>query len=573
MTFDSLTMAAVAAELEQTILSGRVQRVVQTSPLSIGLQIYARRQRYHLVVSAHAQHARVHLTEAKPTADPEAKSPFLLHLRRRLRGARLEQAEVPSLERILRMHFFHPKLPAAEQHNTLIAEIMGRRSNLILVDQEQLVLDCIKRVTPQMSPARPMLPRQRYRPPPQQDKADPRSEDPRAIVQGLAGLGPETPLWQTLVNLYRGVSPLLAREIVFRACGRTDAQLSDLCTPERLAEEMTVLWSLPASDGWEPCLILLKGRPIHYSPYTLTHTTEGEIQRVSSISQALDRFYASHEPLFGHQQTRQVLLEAIDGQRERLRKRLQAVEKELARAGDAEGLRRKGEWLLAYQSQVSPGQDLLSVEGIEIPLDPHLSAVENAQVYFVAYKKAKKAARTLPKRAQETRQALAWLDELSTLVLLSESHDELTSLAAELAEAGIHPPRLRLPHRTASLPPRTFRSGDGFTILVGRNARQNEQISLRRARPNDLWFHARGRPGAHVVLVTENRAVPPETLAEAASLAAYYSQGRNETRVAVDYTECRHLRRITSTRPGHLRYDHERTLHVAPTSLAREANG
>jgi predicted ribosome quality control (RQC) complex YloA/Tae2 family protein len=567
MSFDALTMAAIAAELEQTVLGGRVQRVVQTSRLSIGLEIYAGRQRHQLLASAHPLHARVHLSEVKPTRDPKARSPFLLHVRRRLRGARLKGIDVPALERILFLRFEHPKLPADEQENTFVIEIMGRRSNLILVDQETLVLDCIKRVTPQMSAARPMLPHQRYGLPPEQIKADPRGFDPQALARELAGLQPDTRLWQALVNLFRGVSPLLAREVVYRACGHSDVRVGEACAADRLTGELDGLWSLAVSGRWQPCLLLVEGRPVSYAPYPLTHTAEGEAPPVATISQTLDRFYASYEPLSGHRQTRQILLEAIGRQQERLRKRLSAVEDELARAGRAEELRRKGEWLLAYQNQVSPGQSLLSVEGMEITLDPKLTPVENAQAHFAAYKKAKQAGRTLPQRAEETRQGLAWLEEMAALVHLAETYDEIAFLGAELEEAGVHPVHPRVPRRRTSLPPRTFRSSDGFVILVGRNAHQNEQISLRRANRHDLWFHARDRPGAHVVVKTEGRPVPQKTLEEAASLAAHFSQGRDETRVTVNYTECRHLRRIGSTRPGLVRYDRERTLNVVPSPL------
>jgi predicted ribosome quality control (RQC) complex YloA/Tae2 family protein len=297
---------------------------------------------------------------------------------------------------------------------------------------------------------------------------------------------------------------------------------------------------------------------------------EGEAHPVATISQTLDRFDASHEPLSGHRQTRQILLEAIGRQQERLRKRLHAVEDELARADRAEELRRKGEWLLAYQNQVSPGQSLLSVEGMEITLDPKLTPVENAQAHFAAYKKAKQAGRILPQRVEETRQGLAWLEEMAALVHLAETYDEIAFLGAELEEAGVHPAHPRVPRRKASLPPRTFRSSDGFVILVGRNAHQNEQISLRRANRHDLWFHTRDRPGAHVVVRTDGRPVPKKTLEEAASLAAHFSQGRDETRVTVVYTECRHLRRITSARPGLVRYDREQTLNVAPSRLPQK---
>lgn len=564
MIFDALTMAAVAAELRQALLGGRVQRIVQTAPLSFGWEIYAQRQRYYLLTSAHPSRARVHLTSDKPTRDPQASSPLLLHLRRRVRGAILEEVQAPPLERILFLHFVQPRLPLQEQRNTLVVEVMGRHSNLILLDQQEVVLDCVKRVTPQMSSVRPMLPHHSYQPPPRPVKADPRRTNGDGVARALAGLDHDLPVWQALVHVYLGVSPQLAREIVHRACGQAGLLLSDPCPSERLAEELADFWVRPEEDRWEPCMILLEGQPVGAAPYRITHRLDAEIERVPTIGQALDQAYSAQQSLSRHEQSRQLLLRAVEQRRDRLNRRLAALNRELAQAGQVEELRQKGEWVLACQAQLAPGESLLQVEGLQIELDPQLGAVENAQAYFASYRKAKQAGLTLPHKIAETGRDLDWLDEMTTLLLLAESYDELASLATELEQAAIRLSSSRVPRRKAALLPRTFRSTDGLVMLVGRNARQNEELSLRRARPHDLWFHARGRPGAHVIVQTEGRPVPQTTLREAASLAAYYSQGRGEHGVAVDYTECRYVRSISTGRPGLVRYSREQTLHVAP---------
>ena len=564
--FDALMMAAVAAELNATILQGRVQRVVQSGPLVIGLEIYAQHHRYHLLASAHPQHARVHLSQEKPTRDPQPQSPLLLHLRRRIRGAALVEITAPPLERILALRFFHPGLPPDEQENTLLVEVMGRHSNLILLNGQRVVLDSIKRVTPQMSPHRPIQPHQDYLPPPPQAKADPRYVSPEALERALAGL--DGPLWQALVHLYRGVSPLLAREIAFRAGGppeRPAAAPGDLA---RLAEELAACWSGPAADSWQPCLALHDGRAAACAPYRLTHRPDWEVRDCDSASQAVESYLAALEPATGHQQLRRILLEAIHVLRERLEKRLRALRGELERAGRSEELRQKGEWLLAYQYQVVPGATALQVEGLEIELDPQRTPLENAQEYFAAYRKAVQADRFLPQRIAETEQERDWLAELTALVHSAETYDELITLGAEAQEAGVVVPRRAAVKRRVKMPPRTYPLSDGTVILVGRSARQNDELTFRLARPHDLWLHARGRPGAHVVIVTKGRPVSPEALKQAAALAAYYSQGRKEKRVAVDCTECRHVRRIDAARPGLVRYEGERTVVAVPARPA-----
>lgn len=561
--FDALMMAAIAAELNATILHGRVQRVVQSGPLVIGLEVYTQHRRHHLLASAHAQHARVHLSQEKPTRDPQSQSPLLLHLRRRVRGALLEEITTPPLERILFLRFYHPNLPAEEQENTLVVEVMGRHSNILLVDGQQLILDSIKRVTPQMSTARPVLPHQVYMVPPAQAKMNPLHLSPDSLRHALAGL--DGPLWQALVHLYRGISPQLAREIVFRAGGDIERPATDPGDLARLAEELTAFWSRPTTGDWEPSWALQDDRAVGCAPYHLTHGPTWQVHTLDSASQAVEAFFAAREPATGHQQLRRILLDAIRGQRERLEKRQAALRNEMNRADQAQELRQKGEWLLSYQHQIVPGQTVLHIEELEIDLNPKRTPVENAQEYFAAYRKAIQANRLLPQRVEETEQEHDWLVELAALVHSAETYDELSILGTELQEAGILVPQRAARFRKAKLPPRTYRTAEGFTILVGRNARQNDEITFRRARPDDLWLHVRGQPGAHVVIVTEGRPLPDETLKMAAALAAYYSQARREKRVAVDYTERRNVRRLNVQHPGLVRYNRERTVMATPS--------
>lgn len=570
MFYDALTAHAVAAELEATIQGGRVQHVVQSGPLTVGLEIYAQHRRRYLVASAHPEYARIHLVQARPTRDPEAQSPFLLHLRKRLVGAYLEKVTPWPLERVIALRFHHPALPPEEQVNDLIVEVMGRQSNLILVDGEQRIVDAIKRVTPRMSSARPVLPQMPYRPPPPQLKLDPRTVTAPTLQGALGGLRPDLPLWRALVHLFRGISPLLARETCHRAGMAHDSPIAALAQPEALAAALRAAWEPAESGDWEPCLALEpeggpgSGRPVAYAPYRLSHRSDWRIEPVPSISEALERYYALHEPVADHEPSRQLLVEAIARQQERLRSRVEALRREQAREADAGHLLQMGQLLLAYQQLVTPGQEVLRVEGLEIPLDPHRSPVQNAQAYFHAYRKARQAGERTAALIQETELELDWLAQMATLVREAESFDELALLSNELAEAGIVPQSQMPGRRKSALPPRSFLTDDGFRVLVGRNARQNEELCFRRARPHDLWFHARNRPGAHVILLAEGREPSQEAIEFAAGLAAYYSDGRNEAAVEVDITECRHLRRLAARHPGLVRYSHERTLRVRP---------
>ncbi|MGC8873383.1 MAG: Rqc2 family fibronectin-binding protein [Chloroflexia bacterium] len=571
MFYDALTAHAVVAELRRTIRGGRVQHVVQSGPLTLGLEIYAGHRRHYLVASAHPENARLHLVQAKPSRDPRAQSPLLLHLRKRLVGAYLEEVTAWPLERVIEMTFRHPGLPPEEQVNHLIVEVMGRQSNILLVDADQCIVDAIKRVTPRMSPARPVLPRTPYRPPPPQLKLDPRTVTAPTLEGALSGVRTDLPLWQALVHLFRGVSPLLAREVCHRAGLGDDLPISEFRGTEELAAALRDAWQPTATGEWEPCLALaLKEagpggpRPLAYAPYRLSHRSDWLVEPRESISEALEQYYAWEEPVADHAPSRRLLLEAIARQQEKLQNRLEALRREQAREAEAERLLQMGQLILAYQRQVNPGQETLRVEGLEIPLDPHRTLVENAQAYFHAYRKARQAGERTRALIQEAELEMDWLAQMGALVREAETFDELALLSGEIAEAGLLPQDQIGGRRKTALPPRAFLTEDGFRVLVGRNARQNEELTFRRARPHDLWLHARTRPGAHVLLLTEGRTPSPQAIEFAAGLAAYYSDGRNEAAVEVDVTECRYVRRLTSRHPGLVRYTHERTLRVRP---------
>jgi len=563
MYFDALTMSCIAGELRRTILNGRVQKVLLPDRLSLGLEIYARHQRHYLLASAHAERGRLLLSSARLRRGVDRETGLLLLLRKYARGAIISDIQQPPFERVLRLVLDHPHWGCSE----LFIEIMGRHSNIILVDASNRVLDAVKRVGPHLSPSRPILPGQPYTPPPPQAKLPPSDLTEYRLRQILAGAEAKTQLWQALVKGLRGMSPLLAREVAFRALGHPRDTVGQV---ERLTPILAAIHELlaPLDDGhWQPSVVLEGDRPVVYAPYPLTH--RGEPQPVPSMSAALERYTTALAAVDPYAAAKRPIQEAIMRARLRLERRQEALKRSMAEAAEAEKWRKWGEWVLTYAHTVSPRQTELAVENgdgklLLIPLNPAKSAVANAQAFFARYRKAQRAIKDGPARLEQVALALADLEQLETDLQLAASRPEIDQVRAVLIETGyLRAKRGRKP-KAAPSKPLSLTTPEGFTILIGRNSRQNDDVTFRRATSSDWWFHAQGAPGAHVVVRSGGRELPPDTIRRAAELAAHFSRLRDESSVAVDYCQRRHVRRIRGAAPGLVTYTHEKVTRVVP---------
>lgn len=609
MYFDALTLAAVAAELRATILHGRIQRVLLPSPVSVGLEVYAQHQRYQVLASAHSHFARIHLVQDKPSRGVEQATPLLLLLRKYTLGGRIVAIEQPPLERMLVISIvkearernssahlpdlfpervattsamqevrqdavLDPSAPDALLADDdpdqvlrceLIIEPMDRRSNIILVDENNVILESVKRVPARMS-RRVILPRQPYEVPPRQNKRDPRT----ATGQGLQALQAPgvTDLARTLVQAYQGVSPQVAREIIYRVLGQTQADLSAALPWDDLAASMRDLYQA----AWEPTLVPGDAPPVAYAPYRLTHIS-GAIPQ-PGMSVALETFYAAREGLTAHQQRRTAVQQQLDVVRERLQHQLAQITTELAHLADVERLRWEGEMILAFLHTLTPGQTTLEVEGQTIALAPHSTPLECAQARFREYSRARTGRETLHERQQATQAQLDGLEQLSALLDVADEREQIEQIALEAEEQGYiagsqaeqaGAKRRRIARRK----PLHLRSSDGLDLFIGRSAGQNAEVTFQIGRPDDLWLHVRAIPGAHVIIRSGGGEVPERTLHEAAALAAYFSRARAEQAVDVDMSRRSKVRKIAGAPPGLVTYRAERTLRVVPLAPER----
>jgi predicted ribosome quality control (RQC) complex YloA/Tae2 family protein len=569
MHVDYLTLACLRDRLDG-LLGARVQRVLLVDDLSVGFEVYAG-QRFQLLISAHPQHSRMLLVPHKLRRGVETATPLLQLLRKWVRNARLVDVTQPAWERILELHF-HGQAGRC----CLVAELIGRYSNLILTGPDGGVLDAAKRIGPDMNRYRVTLPGQPYQPPPV-----PATRHPSVKVSVaewatmMAAAPPDQRLHHLLTSRLLGVSPTLAREIAARATGSTlglsrgDPEATvRAARPDAVATTIDELFApVEGEDGyapWSPHVALDEsGSVIAFAPYEL-HQFE-RIEPAVDISDAMWRYF--QQKLLGdpYATARYQVQVLIDKTRSRVERALEQLQAQVTDDAEIDSLREAGELLLTYQGQVTRGTSEVTVPDHAgnprtIPLDPTLKPVENAQAYFRRYRKAARAAEEVSSRVAALAPDLAYLSQLVADLALAESRPEIDAVHGALVEAGWAPKPRQSTRRQVGGPHRL--ELDEFTVHVGRNARQNEEVTFKRAAPDDLWLHVRGQPGAHVIIKTGGRTVPEDVIRRAAALAARHSPARGEARVSVDVVERRFVRRLRGGRPGLVTYRNERTIWV-----------
>lgn len=594
--YDALSIAASADEMNETLVNGRIQQVLQVDDLTIAFEIYALRQRRWLTISAHPSHARLLLSSRRAGGDSERVSPLLLLLRKYARGGRIVAVSQPRYERILQVSIAKPLdtdnsgtddnetgRPVFLTHTELYIELMGRRSNIILTDDNGRILDAIKRVSADMSRVRPIRPGGRYVPPPPQSKSDPLAAAPAELLVSASESAESLERW--LVATLVAVSPQLAREIAVRAGVDPSAPAASLDArqAEALSSAIGDVFSPLVTGTWSPTVYVLDDGSAVFSPVPLHSVAnlEGVASRAcGTISEAAEVAWESRTdkssggiPASRHAARRQRLLDEVNAARERISHRISSLQEQEERAAAAEKLRMMGEAIYANISDIGPRETVLTTpDGLTIDLDPALSASENAQEYFERYRKARSAEEHLPALIDLARSEMAYVEQLRLMVEQAETYDDIETVRLEwIAFAdetpGVTraaPPKGARPAQSARRP-RSYQLPGGHTLFVGRTGRQNDTVTFDIANPGDLWFHARDMPGAHVILRASGD-VDDNAVETAASLAAWYSGGRHSTSVPVDVTERRHVRKIKGAGPGMVTYRNERTLSVRPRS-------
>lgn len=569
MALDAISLQAVVVELQE-LVGLRVDKVQQPARDQIVLLLRSRR----LLLNAGAGAPRLQLT-AFPRENPAEPPMFCMLLRKHLAGARIAAITQPPLERLVRIELDASDELGRAGRRTLVLEAMGRRSNLILLDEEGRIIDSLRRVDADLSAARQVLPGLFYQPPASTGRLPFLDETEEGFWEKFQHAPEEQKLDAFLLDCYFGISPLMARELAFQAAGDVDARVFELTAPDLLWNALEDLSQRVRENRFSPVCLLRDGKPMDFACVPVRqYGGVVETAVYESMSGLLDAFYDAKERQERTRQRGADLLKAASSSRDRLRRKLAAQEKEYAETQSRDRFRIYGDLITANLYRMERGAARLTCENYyqdgaltEIPLDPLLSPQQNAAKYYKRYTKLKTAEKYLRQQMDLARHDLDYLESVLAEIANAETEQDFLDIREELREAGFLKKQSRKQNKKEARKksrPREFRTSGGFRVLVGRSNRQNDQLTLRDAERQDLWFHTQKIHGSHVILCTGGKTPDDESLQEAAVLAAWFSQARDSSGVPVDYTPVRNVRKPSGSRPGMVVYNTCRTLFVTP---------
>ncbi len=570
MAFDGAYLYTIRQELEP-LVTARVDKIHQPSRDEILLYMRGRDGASRILISTAGDSARIHLTQI-PVENPAAPPMFCMLLRKHLGGGKLMAVRQDGLERILFLDFECTNELGDRVLLTLACEVMGRYSNLILIGEDGKVIDSLKR-NADVTRERVLLPGFAYEMPHRSHRLNFLEAEDDTILSALL-LAPDASLDKALVGVFEGVSPLLAREWTYyvsrdavRSRELTQNQKERLLfiihdTARRLRERDCRFHILQTPEGALKDFFFL--RPQQYGALMV-------VREMPSGSAALDEFYAQRDLRARMKQRANDLFRLIMTRMERITRKLSNQRQELMETDKMEQNKLWGDLLSANLYRLQKGDAAASLENfydetcpvVTIPLQVNLTPAQNAQRYYTLYRKAATAKEKLAEQIAQGEAELAYLESVFDVLSRAESESDLLMLREELREQGYVRSRTKQ-KPPKQQPPMLYESSDGFPILVGRNNRQNDQLTLKTASKNDIWLHTQNIPGSHVILVTDG-AEPSETaIREAAVLAAYHSKARDSAQVPVDFTKVRFVRKPGGAKPGMVIFTNQQTLYIKP---------
>ena len=581
MPFDAIFLSAGADELRAQTLTCRVDKVQQPERDTVILHLRAPGMSARLLLSASTNHPRAHLS-TRSFENPAQPPMFCMLLRKHLVGGRLSAITQPPMERLLDFSFDCTDELGESVQKHLILELMGRNSNLILTDGTGRVLDCLRRVDFEMSAERQLLPGLYYRLPPTQGKRSPFETDTDTLAQLLCAQTGQKQFDAWLLDTFGGISPLLCRELAFRIFGDVDTDIAALSqdAKRQAAVSLHEQFSALADGKKAPVLLVKQDRPWDFTCIPIAQYggfVRCELQQ--GFSQLLDSFYGERDHAERLRQKTQAVRKLLTNLCNRTARKLALQKKELAGTYDRERLRRLGDIVTANLHAIARGQSRLravdfydpDMQEIDIPLNPALSPQQNAAKFYKDYQKAKTAERVLTGQIARGETELDYLESVLEALSRAESERDIQQIRAELADGGYlreqtQKKRMKLPPAK----PMQFRSTEGYTILAGRNNQQNDMLTTKLAEKGDIWLHAQKIHDSHVIIVCAGRTPSDETVTEAMTLAAYYSQSREGQNVPVDYTRVKNVKKPNGAKPGMVIYDRYATGYVTPDAALVE---
>ena len=576
MPLDALCLSGVVAELKPILTGAKIDKVHQPGRDEMILALRLGRGNGRLLLSASPNHPRLQMTELS-RENPDAPPMFCMLLRKHLMGGRILSVEQPHLERIVELRLEVLDELGDRKERRLILEAMGRRANLVLVDDQGRIVDCLRRVDGDMSAQRQLLPGLFYRLPPAMEKADPTALDGGEWLRRVEQAPGESRVDHWMLDTFGGWSPLVCREIAFRAGGRVDVTFDEL-GPQgrvRVGEAAEALLKTVRENSFTPTVISVEKRPKDFTFFPAEQYEEaGECIVYPSFSALMDRFYEQRENQERIRQKGQDLIRSVTNARDRTARKIANQQRELEATQDRERLRQFGDIITSNLHAMERGMatlramDFYDPDGgeVEIKLDPLLTPQQNAAKYYKEYNKAKTAEEMLTIQLEKGRRELDYLNSVLENITLAEGERDLQEIRQELADTGYLRRQIKGKDKGRRLSPKPmeFRSTAGLRISVGKNNMQNDLLTCKQAFKSDIWFHTQKIHGSHVILWTGGAQPDLQSLNEAACLAAWFSQGRESGKVPVDYTPVKYVKKPAGARPGMVVYTTYETAWVTP---------
>ena len=579
MAFDGIVIANLVKDLNDKIVSGRISKIAQPEKDELLLTIKGNRENFRLLISANASLPLLYFTETnKPS--PLTAPNFCMLLRKHIANGRIVSVSQPGLERIVRIEIEHLDEMGDLKRKFLIVELMGKHSNIIFCDDENKILDSIKHISAQVSSVREVLPGREYFIPHAGEKKDPLTITEEEFKE-LIGKTPQN-LSKALYTDLTGLSPTVSAELCHLASLDGDISAKDFSDSEltHLYHAFTWIMDDVRQGNFSPNIIYQKEKPVEFASIPLSMFSGGDYRSVSfpSISALLERYYAERNTVSRIHQKSTDLRKILTNSLERSYKKRDLQQKQIKDTEKREKFRIYGELLNTYGYGIQEGEksfrclNYYDNTEITIPLDPTLSAQENAVRYFDKYNKQKRTFEATSRQLEQTEAEIEHLESISTFLDIARKEEDLAQIKEELTEYGYIKRHFSGGKKQKKAVSRPFHylSSDGFHIYVGKNNYQNEELTFKLASGNDWWFHAKGIPGSHVIVKAEGKELPDRVFEEAGALAAYYSRGRGQDKVEIDYIQKKNLKKVPGAAPGFVVYHTNYSLVAAPEIPVKE---
>lgn len=574
MAFDSGMIFAVAREINLRAKEAKVEKIQQPQKDEIVITLHsaASRENMRLAINAGANNPKIGFTEAQKE-NPSAAPMLCMLLRKQLGGGKLISAKQVGFDRVVELEFACRDEMGFAVTRYLIVEIMGKYSNLLLTDGDRRIITALKMIDFSTSRLRQILPGMVYELPPAQDKQDIFSITENDLSAMLISKDGTLPLSKFLLNGFLGISPLVAREIAFRAGGATDTPLEKVLT-EWLWREIVAFRTLFAEEHFTPTLVYDEnGKPLEFCFMEILQYGDSlATERFDSFGAMLDVYFDKRDLADRIKQRGQDIIKLVSGANARLQKKIDLQRTELAECAEGEKFKLYGDLLTANLYALQRGAKTARLmnyysencEEIDIELDSRLTPAQNAQRYYKKYNKCKNAKHYLTEQISLAENELSYLETVTQALHQAETEADLVEIRQELAKSG-YASRMHAVKNTKLPPmkPMEFRTTDGYKVLCGKNNTQNDYLTFKMAVKGDLWFHAKGAPGSHVILLCDGEEPSERGYTEAATIAATYSGYGEGGQIPVDYTRIKNVKKPPAAKPGYVTYSTNYTAYVA----------